>query len=220
MSTCRLQIDREIRACAAELAALCAQASVGGDTVDVQAVKAVIANAKRHFGPMGDDDRTGWSDPVTFADLPVAKNLWDGLKLFVAKAAHLTFTPNANTFADQTQAMDTWRHLGYSMFGFTQFIESQAPSKVLEGVKPPMLTAARAVMTEVEKVHTAPPDAAALLRLFGVIETAMNTAVSAVEANVSNAFSSNDRDTGNAIKEYATCLIHVKDAFRNPPPRM
>ena len=217
MSTCRLQIDREIRACAAELAALCAQDSVGGDTVDVKAVKAVIANAKRHFGPMGDDDRTGWSDPVTFADLPVAKNLWDGLKLFVAKAAHLTFTPNANTFADPEQAMDTWRHLGYSMFGFTKFIESQAPSKVLDGVKPPMLTAARAVMTEVEKVHTAPPDAAALLRLFGVIETAMNTAVSAVEANVTSAFSTGDGNTAYDIKEHAVCLIHVKDAFRNPP---
>jgi hypothetical protein len=103
------------------------------------------------------------------------------------------------------------------MFGFTQFIESQAPSKVLEGVKPAMLTAAREVMTEVEKVHTAPPDAAALLRLFGVIETAMNTAVGAVEVNTRHAFDNNDRDTGNAIKEYATCLIHVKDAFKSPP---
>ena len=220
MSTCRLQIDREIRACAAELAALCAQASVGGDTVDVKAVKAVIANAKRHFGPMGDDDRTGWSAPVIFEEVPFATKLWDGLKLFVAKAAHLTFTPSTDSFADQAQAMRTWRHLGNWMFSFAQFIESQTTSKVLDGVKPPMLAAARAVMTEVEKVDTAPPDAAALLRLFGVIETAMNTAVGVVEANVSNAFSNNDRDTAYAIKEYATCLIHVKDAFRNPPPRM
>lgn len=219
MSTSRLQIDREIRACAAELAALGAQASVGGDMVNVQAVKAVIANAKRHFGPMGGEDAAGWSDPVTFADLPVAKNLWDGLKLFVHKAAHLTFTPSTDSFADQTQAMDAWRHLGYSMFGFTQFIESQASSKVLDGVKPAMLTAARAVMTEVEKVHTAPPDAAALLRLFGVIETAMDTAVGAVEANVTNAFSNGDGNTAYDIKEHAVCLIAVKDAFRNPPPR-